>query len=155
MPIGMGLMFFAGPTGVGKTEMAKAIAAFLFGDESFCIRFDMSEYAQEHSDQKLFGAPPGYVGYEEGGQLTNKLKANPFCVLLFDEIEKSHPKILDKFLQVLEDGRMTDSRGEIVYFSEAIIIFTSNFNINTIIDVSIKNSINNRLPAHIIPSSMD
>jgi DNA polymerase III delta prime subunit len=121
-----GILFFAGPTGVGKTEMAKALADVLFGDEKKCIRFDMSEYSLEHADQKLLGAPPGYVGYEEGGQLTNKIKEHPFSVLLFDEIEKAHPKILDKFLQILEDGRMTDGRGETVYFSESIIIFTSN-----------------------------
>jgi rubrerythrin len=121
-----GVLFFAGPTGVGKTEMAKALAELLFGDESACVRFDMSEYSQEHSDEKLLGAPPGYVGYEEGGQLTNKVKESPFSVLLFDEIEKAHPKILDKFLQILEDGRMTDGRGETVYFSESIIVFTSN-----------------------------
>lgn len=121
-----GILFFAGPTGVGKTEMARSLAELLFGDENACIRFDMSEYAQEHSDQRLLGAPPGYIGYEEGGQLTNKIKETPFAVLLFDEIEKAHPKIMDKFLQILEDGRMTDGKGETVYFSEAVIIFTSN-----------------------------
>ncbi len=121
-----GILFFAGPTGVGKTEMAKGLADLLFHDERACIRFDMSEYSQQHSDQKLLGAPPGYVGYEEGGQLTNKVKENPFCVLLFDEIEKADRNILDKFLQILEDGRMTDGKGETVYFSETLIIFTSN-----------------------------
>lgn len=121
-----GILFFAGPTGVGKTETAKAIAESIFGDEDACIRFDMSEYRAEQSDQKLFGAPPGYVGYEGGGQLTNAVKNHPFSVLLFDEIEKAHPTIMDKFLQILEDGRMTDNQGNTVYFSESIIIFTSN-----------------------------
>ena len=121
-----GTLFFVGPTGVGKTELAKALAQFLFGDEDACIRFDMSEFSQEQSDQRLVGAPPGYVGYEEGGQLTNAVKKRPFSVLLFDEIEKANVRILDKFLQILEDGRLTDGKGETVYFSETIIIFTSN-----------------------------
>ena len=124
-----GVLFFVGPTGVGKTELSKALAKFLFGDEDACIRFDMSEYAQENADQKLIGAPPGYVGYEEGGQLTNAIKEKPFSVILFDEIEKAakpNPRILDIFLQILEDGRLTDSKGETVYFSESVIIFTSN-----------------------------
>ena len=121
-----GTLFFVGPTGVGKTELAKTCAEFLFGDESACIRFDMSEYNHEHSDQRLVGAPPGYVGFEEGGQLTNAVRQRPFCVLLFDEVEKAHGRVLDKFLQILEDGRLTDGRGETSYFSECVIIFTSN-----------------------------
>lgn len=124
-----GVLFFVGPTGVGKTELSKALAKFLFGDEQACIRFDMSEYAQEMSDQKLIGAPPGYVGYEEGGQLTNAVREKPFSIILFDEIEKAakpNPRILDIFLQILEDGRLTDSKGETAYFSESVIIFTSN-----------------------------
>lgn len=121
-----GVLFFAGPTGVGKTETAKALAESLFGDENACIRFDMSEYRAPESDQKLFGAPPGYVGYEGGGQLTNAVKNRPFSVILFDEIEKASLTILDKFLQILEDGRMTDNQGNTVYFGETVIIFTSN-----------------------------
>lgn len=135
-----GILFFAGPTGTGKTETAKTLAEKLFGDESCCIRFDMSEYSQSHSDQKLLGAPPGYVGYEAGGQLTNAVKENPFSILLFDEIEKAHPSIFDKFLQILEDGRMTDGQGNTVYFSECIIIFTSNLGIFT------RNAIGEREP---------
>jgi ATP-dependent Clp protease ATP-binding subunit ClpA len=121
-----GTLFFVGPTGVGKTELAKSIAEFIFGDENNCIRFDMSEFSQKHADQRLIGAPPGYVGFEEGGQLTNAVAEKPFSVLLFDEIEKAHPRVLDKFLQILEDGRLTDGRGQTVHFSETVIIFTSN-----------------------------
>ncbi len=121
-----GVLFFAGPTGTGKTETAKALARNIFGDESCCLRFDMAEYKQSHSDQKLLGAPPGYIGYEAGGQLTNAVRDNPFSIILFDEIEKAHPSILDKFLQILDDGRLTDGQGNTVYFSESIIIFTSN-----------------------------
>ncbi len=124
-----GVFFFVGPTGVGKTELSKSLAKFLFGDETACIRFDMSEYSQENSDQKLIGAPPGYVGFEEGGQLTNAIRERPFSVVLFDEIEKAakpNPRILDIFLQILEDGRLTDNRGETTYFSDTVIIFTSN-----------------------------
>ena len=124
-----GVLFFAGPTGTGKTELTKALAEQLFGDEKNCIRFDMSEFSESHADQKLFGAPPGYVGYEAGGQLTNAIKERPFSILLFDEIEKAHPSIMDKFLQILEDGRMTDGQGNTVYFSESLIIFTSNLGI--------------------------
>lgn len=124
-----GILFFAGPTGTGKTETAKTLAEKLFGDENKCIRFDMSEYQQPASDQRLLGAPPGYVGYEAGGQLTNAVRENPFSILLFDEIEKAHSSVMDKFLQILEDGRMTDGQGNTVYFSECIIIFTSNLGI--------------------------
>lgn len=121
-----GVLFFVGPTGVGKTELAKSLAEFLFGDEEACLRFDMSEFNHEHADQRLVGAPPGYVGYEAGGQLTNAVKQRPFSLLLFDEIEKAHPRILDKFLQILEDGRLTDGKGETMQFSDTFIVFTSN-----------------------------
>lgn len=121
-----GVLFLAGPTGTGKTELAKTIAEQVFLDERNMIRFDMSEYREAHSDQRLLGAPPGYVGYEAGGQLTNAVREHPFSILLFDEIEKAHPSLLDKFLQILEDGRITDGRGETVYFQNCLIVFTSN-----------------------------
>ena len=124
-----GVVFLAGPTGVGKTELAKTLTSLLFGDESAYIRFDMSEFSAEHSDQRLIGAPPGYVGYDIGGELTNAIREKPFSVVLFDEIEKAHPRILDKFLQILDDGVLTSGRGDTVYFSEALIIFTSNLGI--------------------------
>jgi ATP-dependent Clp protease ATP-binding subunit ClpA len=124
-----GVAFLAGPTGVGKTELAKTITSLQFGDESAYIRFDMSEFSLEHSDQRLIGAPPGYLGYNTGGELTNAIREKPFSVVLFDEIEKAHPKILDKFLQILDDGVLTSGRGERVYFSESVIVFTSNLGI--------------------------
>jgi hypothetical protein len=124
-----GVAFLAGPTGVGKTELAKTITSLLFGDETAYIRFDMSEFSAEHADQRLIGAPPGYIGYDVGGELTNAIRERPFSVVLFDEIEKAHPRILDKFLQVLDDGVLTSGRGDRVYFSEAFIVFTSNLGI--------------------------
>ena len=120
------VLFLAGPTGTGKTEICKQLAKAIFGSEDRIVRFDMSEYGQDHSDQKLFGAPPGYVGYEEGGKLTNAIKKEPFSLVLFDEIEKAHPSILDKFLQILGDGRLTDGHGETVSFTDSIIAITSN-----------------------------
>ncbi len=126
-----GVAFLAGPTGVGKTELAKTVTELLFGDESAYIRFDMSEFSAEHADQRLIGAPPGYVGYDVGGELTNAIREKPFSVVLFDEIEKAHPRILDKFLQILDDGVLTSGRGDRVYFSEALIVFTSNLGIYT------------------------
>lgn len=129
-----GVAFLAGPTGVGKTELAKTITSLLFGDETAYIRFDMSEFSAEHSDQRLIGAPPGYVGYDVGGELTNAIREKPFSVVLFDEIEKAHPKVLDKFLQILDDGVLTSGRGDRVYFSESLIVFTSNLGIYRLTD---------------------
>ncbi len=124
-----GVLFFAGPTGVGKTELAKTLTQLVFGDERAYLRFDMSEFAEEHTSARLLGAPPGYVGFDAGGELTNAVREKPFSVVLFDEIEKAHPRILDKFLQILEDGRLTDGRGDTAYFSETILVFTSNLGI--------------------------
>lgn len=124
-----GVLFFAGPTGVGKTELAKTLTQLIFGDERAYIRFDMSEFADEHTGARLLGAPPGYIGFDAGGELTDAVRERPFSLLLFDEIEKAHPRILDKFLQILEDGRLTDGRGDTAYFSEAIVVFTSNLGI--------------------------
>jgi hypothetical protein len=124
-----GVLFFAGPTGVGKTELAKTLTQLVFGDERAYLRFDMSEFAEEHTGARLLGAPPGYIGFDAGGELTNAVRAKPFAVVLFDEIEKAHPRILDKFLQILEDGRLTDGRGDAAYFSETILVFTSNLGI--------------------------
>ncbi|MGW4299200.1 AAA family ATPase [Streptomyces sp. NPDC004646] len=121
-----GVLFLAGPTGVGKTELARSVTKLLLGEEAQPVRFDMSEFRVDESRQRLIGAPPGYVGYDSGGELTNAVRAQPACVLLFDEIEKAHERILDLFLQILDEGRLTDSRGGTVYFSECFIIFTSN-----------------------------
>lgn len=123
------IFFFAGPTGVGKTELAKQMSENIFQRQDSMIRFDMSEFREEHSDARLFGAPPGYVGYEAGGELTRAVKQNPFSVILFDEIEKASPRIWDKFLQILGDGRLTDGKGETVSFTQSIIVFTSNLGI--------------------------
>ncbi|MBR5950222.1 MAG: AAA family ATPase, partial [Actinomycetaceae bacterium] len=121
-----GSFIFAGPTGVGKTELAKALAEFLFGDESALITLDMSEYSEKHTVSRLFGAPPGYVGYEEGGQLTERVRRKPFSVVLFDEIEKAHQDLFNPLLQILEEGRLTDSQGRVVDFKNTIIIMTTN-----------------------------
>lgn len=122
----IGSFMFLGPTGVGKTELSKALAASLFGDENAMIRIDMSEYMEQHSVSKLIGSPPGYVGFDDGGQLTEKVRRKPYCVILFDEIEKAHPDVMNMLLQILEDGRLTDSQGRTVNFKNAVIIMTSN-----------------------------
>src|SRR5512140_1268954 len=121
-----GSFIFAGPSGVGKTELSKTLAEFLFGDEDSLIQLDMSEYMEKHTVSRLFGSPPGYVGYEEGGQLTEKVRRKPFSIVLFDEVEKAHPDIFNSLLQILEDGRLTDSQGRVVDFKNTVIIMTTN-----------------------------
>ena len=122
----IGSFMFVGPTGVGKTELAKSLALELFGSKDSYIRLDMSEYMEKHSTSKLIGSPPGYVGYEEAGQLTEKVRRNPYSLILVDEVEKAHPDVLNMFLQILDDGRLTDAQGRTVNFKETIIIMTSN-----------------------------
>ncbi|MBA3724285.1 MAG: ATP-dependent Clp protease ATP-binding subunit [Candidatus Levybacteria bacterium] len=131
----IGSFLFVGPSGVGKTELAKALAKEVFGDEDAMVRMDMSEYAEAHTVQRMLGAPPGYIGFEEGGQLTNPIKAKPYNLVLLDEIEKAHPRIFDIFLQVLDDGRLTDGQGKVVDFKNTIIIATSNAGIEDILDL--------------------
>jgi len=121
---------FLGPTGVGKTELARALAEFLFDDEHSMVRIDMSEYMEKHTVSRLVGAPPGYVGYEEGGQLTEAVRRKPYSVVLLDEIEKAHPDVFNILLQVLDDGRLTDSQGRTVNFRNTLIIMTSNIGVN-------------------------
>ncbi|MFM2063450.1 MAG: hypothetical protein RLZZ507_3120, partial [Cyanobacteriota bacterium] len=127
---------FLGPTGVGKTELAKALAAYMFDTEEALVRIDMSEYMEKHTVSRLIGAPPGYVGYEEGGQLTEAIRRRPYAVILFDEIEKAHPDVFNIFLQILDDGRVTDSQGRTVDFKNTIIIMTSNIGSQYILDVA-------------------
>ena len=122
----IGSFLFLGPTGVGKTELAKALAEALFGNENSMIRVDMSEYMEAHSVSRLIGSPPGYVGYDEAGQLTEKIRRRPYSIVLFDEIEKAHPDVLNILLQVLDDGRITDAQGRVVNFENTIIVMTSN-----------------------------
>jgi ATP-dependent Clp protease ATP-binding subunit ClpB len=122
----IGSFIFLGPTGVGKTELARALAEFLFDDERAMVRIDMSEYQEKHTVSRLIGAPPGYVGFEEGGQLTEAVRRRPYCVLLFDEIEKAHADVFNTLLQLLEDGRLTDGQGRTVNFQNTIVIMTSN-----------------------------
>jgi ATP-dependent Clp protease ATP-binding subunit ClpB len=132
-----GSFLFLGPTGVGKTELAKALAEFLFDDERAIIRIDMSEYGEKHSVARLVGAPPGYVGYEEGGQLTEAVRRRPYCVVLLDEVEKAHSEVFDVLLQVLDDGRLTDGQGRTVDFRNTILILTSNLGSAFIADAAL------------------
>src|SRR5690606_33602173 len=121
-----GSFIFAGPSGVGKTHLTKVLTEFLFGDQDAMITLDMSEYSEKHTASRLFGSPPGYVGYEEGGQLTEKVRRKPFSVVLFDEIEKAHPDIFNSLLQILDEGRLTDAQGRVVDFKNTVIVMTTN-----------------------------
>ena len=132
----IGSFIFLGPTGVGKTETARALAEFLFDDEDAMVRIDMSEYMERHAVARLIGAPPGYVGYEEGGQLTEAVRRRPYSVILFDEIEKAHPDVFNILLQILDDGRLTDSQGRVVNFRNSVIIMTSNLGSPLILEQS-------------------
>ena len=129
----IGSFLFLGPTGVGKTELSKALAESMFGTENALIRVDMSEYMEKHSVSKMIGSPPGYVGYEEGGQLSEKVRRNPYSVILFDEIEKAHPDVFNILLQVLDDGHITDAQGRKIDFKNTVIIMTSNAGAESIV----------------------
>jgi ATP-dependent Clp protease ATP-binding subunit ClpB len=134
----VGSFIFLGPTGVGKTELARALAEFLFDDEEAIVRIDMSEYMERHAVSRLIGAPPGYVGYDEGGQLSEAVRRKPYSVVLLDEIEKAHPEVFNILLQILDDGRLTDNKGHIVNFKNTIIIMTSNIGAHEILEKSQK-----------------
>ena len=122
----LGSFLFLGPTGVGKTELAKTLTAELFGDETHLVRLDMSEYMERHAVARMIGAPPGYVGFESGGQLTEAVRRHPYSVILLDEVEKAHPEVMNVLLQLLDDGRLTDGKGRVVDFRNTLVIMTSN-----------------------------
>jgi ATP-dependent Clp protease ATP-binding subunit ClpB len=154
----LGSFIFLGPTGVGKTELARALAEFLFDDEHAMIRIDMSEYQEKHTVSRLIGAPPGYVGYEEAGQLTEAIRRRPYAVVLFDEVEKAHPEVLNVLLQLLDDGRLTDGKGRTIDFKNAVVIMTSNLGSAYLadlggrgIDESVRRQVLDALRAHFRP----
>ncbi|MDY6069362.1 MAG: AAA family ATPase, partial [Opitutales bacterium] len=161
----IGVFMFLGPTGVGKTELAKALSANLFDKEDNMVRIDMSEYMEKHSVSRLIGSPPGYVGYEQGGQLTEAVRRRPYSVVLFDEIEKAHPEVLNTLLQIMDDGILTDGQGRKVDFKNTVIIMTSNVGSSYILDAiadkdgnlpeSAKNAINADLRAHFKPEFLN
>lgn len=160
----IGSFLFLGPTGVGKTELAKALAMALFDDENNIVRIDMSEYMEKYAVSRLIGAPPGYIGYEEGGQLTEAVRRKPYAVVLFDEIEKAHPDVFNILLQVLDDGRITDSQGRTVDFKNTILIMTSNIGANYLleginengeIDPETEKMVMNDLRAHFRPEFLN
>jgi ATP-dependent Clp protease ATP-binding subunit ClpB len=157
----LGVFLFVGPTGVGKTELAKALAEFLFDDEQMLLRIDMSEYMEKHAVSRLLGAPPGYVGYDEGGQLTEAVRRRPYSVVLFDEIEKAHPDVFNVFLQIMDDGRLTDSQGRTVDFKNTVLIMTSNIGSQrlaedpTQTDSELKKLVNQDLREHFRPEFLN
>jgi ATP-dependent Clp protease ATP-binding subunit ClpB len=154
----LGSFIFLGPTGVGKTELARALAEFLFDDEHAMIRIDMSEYQEKHTVSRLIGAPPGYVGYEEAGQLTEAVRRRPYSVVLFDEVEKAHPEVLNVLLQLLDDGRLTDGKGRTIDFKNTVVIMTSNLGSASLadlgdrgVDEGIRRQVMDALRAHFRP----
>ncbi len=159
----VGSFIFLGPTGVGKTETARALAEFLFDDERAMVRLDMSEYMEKHAVARMIGAPPGYVGYDEGGQLTESVRRRPYSVILFDEIEKAHPDVFNVLLQIFDDGRLTDSKGRVVDFKNTVLIMTSNLGSreiqsateNPLVDRDIKNDVLQVLRDHFKPEFLN
>jgi ATP-dependent Clp protease ATP-binding subunit ClpB len=157
----MGTFIFLGPTGVGKTELAKALAQFLFDDENALIRIDMSEFMEKHTVSRLIGAPPGYIGYEEGGYLTEKIRRRPYAVILLDEIEKAHPDVFNILLQIMDDGRLTDGQGHTVDFKNTVLVMTSNIASETIYESlekdyeDIKKMVMDRLKVHFRPEFLN
>ena len=156
----LGSFLFMGPTGVGKTHLAKSLAEFLFDDVNAMIRIDMSEYMEKHTVSKLIGAPPGYIGYDEGGQLTEAVRRHPYCVILLDEVEKAHPEVFNVLLQMLDDGRMTDGHGRTVDFKNTVVIMTSNIGSQWISDTEltapdIHKKVMNALQAHFPPEFLN